>query len=135
LFVWGRTMGKSRAALKLGHLLALTAILLAAVGIHFVHPTFHQNMPACADRAGDFPQQRAQFGSTNSHPHIRLYHQCPICLFLSNFHSENSSPEPLVMAHDYAPKNFAAFKLAILQKSCGLVLGSRGPPQLSILGV
>ena len=128
-------MGKSKVTLKLGHLLAMMVILFATVGMHLIHPAFHHSMPGCANRAGDSPQHRAQFVSTDSRPHIRLYDQCPICLFLSNFHSQVNPPEPSVMALDYVSENLVAFKLAILQKFHGRVLGSRAPPQFHSLRV
>jgi len=128
-------MRKLKIALKLGHLLAMMAIFLAAVGMHLIHPAVHHSMPTCADRAGDSPQHRAQLSLTGSHTHIQSYDQCPICLFLSKFHSQVSSSEPSVVALDYASKDLVAFEFVILQKSCGLALGSRAPPQLPSLRV
>jgi hypothetical protein len=123
-------MRQSNVALKMGHMLAMTAIFFAAVGMHLVHPAFHQNMPAYADRADGPPQHRAQPAGTGSHPHIRPYDHCPICMFLSKFHSQANSSELPVVTLGYAPKDLAAFEIAILQKPCGLTLGSRAPPHL-----
>jgi len=123
-------MRKSKVALKLVHLLAMMAMLFAAVGMHVVHPAFHHSVPVCVGRADDSSRHRVQFSLTGSHNHIQLYDQCPICLFLSKFHLEESRLEPSVVALDYVPENVVVFEVVILQKSCGLVLGSRGPPHL-----
>ena len=123
-------MRQSNVALKLGHMLAMMAILLGAVGMHLVHPAFHQSMTACAHRADDSPQHRQQLSSTGSQPHMRPYDHCPICLLLSNFHSQSSPSEPAVVALDYVPENVVVFEAVLLHKFCGLALGSRAPPQL-----
>jgi len=118
--------------------MALLASLWASVGMHVVHPAFHEHGRAAAPLNHGVPPAgihlcaRWEEGPGAA---CRLWGDapCPICAFLAAFHAACDEPAGPLLCTDEAPEHFRSFGRPAVQSAFWSPTGARGPPTLPVV--
>ena len=85
-----------RAWQKVACALALLALLLATVGIHYVHPAFHHRDDHCDSRCPAPDQRPANHSVIEAGAELAAQWRCPICTFLAEYRADIPARQPHV---------------------------------------
>jgi hypothetical protein len=91
----------TRYSLRVGLVLALAAVFVAAVGVHIVHPLFHRHCARCAhDTQCDRISREGCVAATEEHMDDGRDQACPICRFLAFFYGQVCEAGPSLAFHN-----------------------------------
>lgn len=118
--------------------MALLAILYAGIGMHVVHPAFHEHGRATALPNHGVPSAGIHLclrwaEGPGAACHLCGDGPCPICAFLAAFHAACGVPVGLVLCIDEAPERLRSLGRPAVQSAFWSPTGARGPPTLPVI--